>query len=66
MARMQLSFGDVNSKLAAMMIRGNTSGIINGLKNLHQLEKPDDAVYALSQKLLDTESNNVHQMKQFL
>lgn len=66
MARMQLSFGDVNSKLAAMMIRGNTSGIIKGLKNLHQLEKPDDAVYALSQKLLDTESNNVHQMKQFL
>ena len=49
-----------------MMIRGNTSGIIKGLKNLHQLEKPDDAVYALSQKLLDTESNNVHQMKQFL
>lgn len=66
MTRMQLAFGDVNSKIAAMMIRGNTSGVIKGLKNLHQLEKPDDAVYALSQKLLDTESSNVHQMKAFL
>lgn len=66
MTKMQLSFGDANSKLAAMMIRGNTSGIIKGLKNLHQMEKRDDAVFSLSQKLLDTESNNVHQMKPFL
>lgn len=66
MSRMQLSFGDANSKIAAMMIRGNTSGVIKGLKNLHRLEKQDDEVCALSQKLLDTESNNVHQMKPFL
>lgn len=66
MTKMQLSFGDANSKLATMMIRGNTSGIIKGLKNLHQMEQQDDAVASLSQKLLDTESNNVHQMKPFL
>ena len=66
MSRMQLSFGDADSKIAAMMIRGNTSGVIKGLKNLHRMEKRDDEVRALSQKLLDTESNNVHQMKPFL
>ncbi len=66
MTRMKLSFGDVDSKIAAMMIRGNTSGVIKGLKNMHQMEQKDDAVQSLSQKLLDTESNNVHQMKAFL
>ena len=33
MARMRLSFGDVDSKIAAMMIQGNTNGIIKGLKS---------------------------------
>ena len=66
MARMRLSFGDVDSKIAAMMIQGNSNGIIKGLKILHRMEQRDDAVHSLSQKLLDTESNNVHQMKTFL
>lgn len=66
MTRMKLSFGDVNSKIAAMMIRGNTTGVIKGLKNLHQMTQNDPDVQALSNKLLDTQSNNVHQMKQFL
>lgn len=66
MTRMKLSRGDVNSKIAAMMIRGNTSGVIKGLKNLHQMTEQDKDVQALSNKLLDTESANVHQMKPFL
>ena len=66
MSKMRLSFGDTNSKIAAMMIRGNTSGIITGLKNQHRTECRDDEICALSQKLLDTESNNVRQMKPFL
>ena len=66
MTKMRLSRGDVNSKIAAMMIRGNTSGVIKGLKNLHQMTDQDKAVQALSNKLLDTESANVHQMKKFL
>ena len=49
-----------------MMIRGNTSGIITGLKNQHRMERQDDEIGSLSQKLLDTESNNVRQMKPFL
>ena len=65
MTKMKLSYGEVNSKIAEMMIRGNTSGVIKGLKNLHQMEQQDDSVSALSLKLLDTESANVDQ-KQFL
>ena len=66
MTKMRLSYGDVNSKIAAMMIRGNTSGVIKGLKNLHQMTENDSTVQELSNKLLETESANVHQMKQFL
>ena len=66
MTKMKLSYGEVNSKIAEMMIRGNTSGVIKGLKNLHQMKQQDDSVSALSLKLLDTESANVDQMKQFL
>ena len=66
MTRMKLSYGEADSKIAEMMIRGNTSGVIKGLKNLHQLSQWDEEVCTLSQKLLDTESNNVDQMKQFL
>lgn len=66
MTKMKLSSGEVNSKIAEMMIRGNTNGVITGLKNLHQLTQRDDAVCTLSLKLLDTESANVDQMKQFL
>lgn len=66
MTKMKLSSGEVNSKIAEMMIRGNTSGVIKGLKNLHRMAQQDDTVCALSLKLLDTESANVDQMKQFL
>ena len=66
MTKMKLSYGEVNSKIAEMMIRGNTSGVIKGLKNLHQMAQQDDSVSALSLKLLDTESANVDQMKKFL
>lgn len=66
MTRMKLSYGEVDSKIAAMMIRGNTSGVIKGFKNLHRMAQCDDAVRSLSTKLLETESANVNQMKQFL
>jgi hypothetical protein len=64
--KMRLSFGNVNSKLAAMMIQGNTRGMIVVLKDLHQTRQPDPQVMALSQKLLDTENTNITQMQGFL
>lgn len=64
--RTRLSFGNVNSKVAAMMIQGNTRGIIKGYKNIHQLYESDERVSTLIQKLLDCESANVKQMQGFL
>lgn len=64
--RTRLSFGNINSKVAAMMIQGNTRGIIKGYKNIHQLYESDERVSTLTQKLLDCESANVKQMQGFL
>ena len=66
MTRMQLSFGNADSKAAAMMIQGNTKGMIKSLKNLHQFNKSDERVSILSQKLLDCETANIQQMQGFL
>lgn len=66
MTRTRLSFGNVSSKAAAMMIQGNTRGIIKGYKNLNQLAVSDERVRILSRKLLDCEQENIHQMQGFL
>lgn len=55
-----------DSKIAAMMIRGNTRGMIKGIKNMHQYEAQDRSIRILSQKLLDCERANIRQMQQFL
>ena len=66
MTRVQLTGGNTDSKIAGMMIQGNTRGMIKGLKNLHQFNKQDIQVKALSQKLLDCETANIRQMQGFL
>ena len=64
--RMKLSRGNPDSKIADMMIQGNTQGMILVLKNLHQLQQQDSQVSALSQRLLDCETANIRQMQTFL
>ena len=64
--RMRLGGRDTDSKIADMMIRGNTNGLVKGLKHLHRMEKPDSSISSLSQKLLDTETANIRQMESFL
>lgn len=66
MTKARLSYGKINSKVAAMMIQGNTRGMIIGLKDMHQCEHVDDEVSGLFQKLLDTETANIRQMQGFL
>jgi len=66
MSRTRLSFGNVDSKAAAMMIQGNTKGIIKGIRNLHEFNHSDERVSVLSQKLLDCEKANILQMQGFL
>ena len=66
MTRSRLSFGDTDSKAAAMMIQGNTRGIIKGYKNLNQFPPSDQRVANLAQKLIDFEETNNRQLQGFL
>ena len=66
MTRMKLMGGRKDSKIAGMMIQGNTKGMITGLKNLHQYENRDSRIEELSNKLLEKETDNIRQMEPFL
>ena len=66
MSKMKLQYGDAQSKIADMMILGNTRGIIKGIRNQHQWEQRDDSVDALTQRLLEYENDNINEMKKFL
>jgi len=66
MTRMKLNRRNTDSKIADMMIQGNTKGMIKGLKNLHQFPEQDEQVSILSQRLLDCETANIRQMQGFL
>ena len=66
MTRSRLSFGDADSKAAAMMIQGNTRGIIKGFKNLNQFPPSDQRVANLAHKLIDFEEANNRQLQGFL
>lgn len=64
--RMRFRGKNKESKIAGMMIQGNSRGIIKGGKNLHHMESPDGKITALARKLLETESSNIRQMQDFL
>lgn len=54
------------SKIAEMVIQGNTMGITKGLKHLHDYAGDDCQIRGLAEKLLQTEECNIEQMKPFL
>ena len=66
MTRMKLTGRNTDSKIAGMMIQGNTRGMIKGLKNIHQFGGQDEQIHILSQKLLDCETANIRQMQGYL
>lgn len=66
MTKMKLAGDRSDSKIADMMIQGNTKGMVKGLRNLHQFPREDSQISALSQKLLDTENANIRQMQGYL
>ena len=66
MSKGQLMMGEPNSKIAGMMIQGNTRGMILSLKNMHRCNDPDEQVAQLAQKLLETEKNNITTMQGFV
>ena len=66
MSKGQLLLGEPNSKIAGMMIQGNTRGMLLSLKNMRRCNDPDPQVAELAQKLLDTEKNNIVSMEGFV
>ena len=64
--RTRLTGKNAESKIAGMMIQGNTRGMIKGFKNLHQFAGSDEPIQILSRKLLDCEHANIQQMQQYL
>ena len=66
MSRGQLLVGEPDSKIAGMMIQGNTRGMILSLKNMRRCNKPDQQVAQVAQKLLQTEKNNIVSLEGFL
>jgi hypothetical protein len=66
MSRMKLLYEKTDSKIAAMMIQGNTRGMIIGLKDQHRYTHTDSEIKSLSQKLLDCEHANIQQMQGYL
>ena len=64
--RMKINGRNTDSRIADILIQGNTKGMIRGLKNLHQFEGLDHQIRILSQKLLDCETAHIRQMQGFL
>lgn len=66
MSRARLASGEVDSKIAGILIQGNTRGMILGTKNLHRADSSDCQVVQLTQKLLDRQCVNIENARRFL
>lgn len=66
MSRARLMGGDVDSKIAGMLIQGNTRGMILGIRNLRRSSGSDAQVTQLAQKLLDRENINIQKTQTYL
>lgn len=65
-SRMKMKADGSVSKMAEMMIEGNTKGMIKSIQSIRSMGVLDPKVSALSNRLLQTEISNIAQMKGFL
>ena len=65
-AKANLMMGNRDSRIAAMMINGNTKGVVKGIKNQHHGNRNDMQVNKLAEKLLSFENANIRQMQEYL
>lgn len=65
-AYMQRKQDPTISKIAEMMIQGNTKGVVKSMRTQRQLQPSDPQVSALAQDLLQTEQKNIDMMKKYL
>ena len=66
MSNIQLIGGETDSKIAGMLIQGNTRGSILGTKNLRKVSRADQRVSDLAQRLLEQEEVNIRRSRQYL
>ena len=64
--RIKLNGRGTDSRIADLLIQGNTKGMIQSLRNLHRFSGQDHQIRILSQKLLDCETAHIRQMQAFL
>lgn len=65
-SRANLMVGNTDSRIAAMMITGNTKGMIKSIKNQHHGSNTDQRIAKLGEKLLSFENANIRQMQEYL
>ena len=66
MARMRLWGGEKDSKIAGMLVQGNTKGMIKSLRDLHRHPPADGQVAALAWNLVEREKENIQSASEFL
>ena len=66
LTRLKVNGRNTDSRIADILIRRNTKGMILGLKNMHRSEAQDHQIRILAQKLLDCERAHIRQMQTFL
>jgi hypothetical protein len=66
MSRANLAGGNTDSKIAGMLIQGNTRGMIKGLKNLNRAGKCESDVINLAQELISMERINIQKAQPYL
>lgn len=66
MSQASLAGGNTDSKIAGMLIQGNTRGMIKGLKNLNRAGNCDANVVSLAQELVSRERVNIQKAQPFL
>lgn len=57
---------DPTSKIAELMLQGNTRGMIKSMQHIRSMGVLDPKVSSLSNRLLQTEQANIDQMKRYL
>ena len=66
MMRIRLTGKETGSRIADLIILGNTKGMIRELRNLNRCNSEDLRIRTLSQKLLDCQRAGIWQMQSFL
>ncbi|MBQ9761584.1 MAG: hypothetical protein IJV82_00720 [Oscillospiraceae bacterium] len=66
MSRMKLIGGETDSKIAGMLVQGNTKGMIKSLRDIHRAKDHDSQVKTLAYDLVEREKENIRQASEFL